>query len=132
MGTTLEQLRKDTASRLTAAGVPAWAFVPERITPPAAVVLPDHPYVSGDEADGLTMCGNFRVRLRVNVLAGPGTNELTADNLDELVVQAVNELDRGGFATLTVSEPAEVELNGAAYLGTVISLEAITDMELTP
>lgn len=129
MGTTLEQLRKDTAERLTDAGVPAWAFVPERITPPGAVVLPDEPYIADDDA---TMCGTFRVRLRVCVLAGLAGNELAADKLDGLIVAAVTELDAGGFEALTVHEPAEVELNGATYLGTVISLQALTELGATP
>lgn len=130
--TTLEQLRRDTAARLTTAGVPAYGHVPERLTPPAAIVLPDQPYVSGDEADELTMCGTFRVRLRVALLGARGTNELAADQLDELVVKAVTELDAGGFSRLTVAEPAELELNGATYLGTVISLETLTTLETTP
>jgi hypothetical protein len=126
MPTTLSELRRDTAQRLTDAGVPGYGYVPERVTPPAAVVLPDEPYLASDDT---SMCGTFRARLRVVVLGGIGTNELAADQLDQLVVTAVTELDRGGFEALTVSEPAEVELNGAGYLGTVISVETLTTLE---
>lgn len=121
MVTQLETLRKEVADQLTAAGLPGYAHVPERITPPAAVVLPGAPYVDGED---VTQCGTYRVRLRVSVLAGRGTNAAAADAMDRHIVTAVQALDVD-HDVKAVAEPVEVELNGATYLGTVITIENV-------
>lgn len=128
VGSTLAELRTGAAELITAAGVSAYGHVPERVTPPAAVVLPDEPYLSGE---GVTMCGTFRARYRAVVLGGRGTNATAADELDRLITVVVQALD-DPFEIKTVSEPAEVELNGAGYLGAVVTFEALTDVETTP
>lgn len=129
----LAELRARAAGALETAGLNAFDHVPERVVPPVAVVLPDQPYVIGDgEGDPPTMCGTFRVRLRVNVLGGRGTNDQAANQLDQLLTTALLALESAGFDVGDVAEPAEVELNGAGFLGTVISLSDLVELEDAP
>ncbi len=128
--TTLSALRADIADRLTDAGIPTKSYVPERVVTPAAVVLPDTPYLDGTETGELsTMCGEWTARYRVILIGSRGTNQQSADELDALIVAAAGVLDGPAYSLETVEEPAEVEINGASYLGTVLIISAPTTLE---
>lgn len=124
----LQTKREELAAALTAGGVPASAHVPARAVPPVAVVLPDEPYLALAEGEAGTMCGELLVRFRVVLLGARGTNEVAANGMDALIVSAVLGLEAAHVDVTEVSEPAEVELNNATYLGTVIRAETLATL----
>lgn len=119
---TLTEFRRLVADAITAAGLPAYRNTPERLNLPAALVLPDQPYVT---PEGATGCGAWGIRARVVVVGAAGTNDVAADALDGHIETVLGVLD--GFDNVTVSavnEPVQVPLSGGTYLGVVLNIES--------
>lgn len=111
----LTDLRKEVVDALTAAGLRAQHYHSEVITPPVCVVLPGGSYVTAANTFGAK-----EVALRVLVVSGKGTNQATADALDEAIESAVLALS--AWDINSVAEPGLISLSGSTYLATVIDI----------
>jgi hypothetical protein len=97
------------------------AFIPERITPPVAIVRPGGTYLSP-----LTLGGEWRLGVEIDLIAATAGNELVEENLDALICELIASLPK--YATLqTVSAPQGLTTGNAEYLSATATLElAIT------
>lgn len=97
------------------------SVVPETVAPPCIIAGPDDPYVDPWAQD--TAPGESQVNFVVIVTASQGVNEVTADQVDEMLtgcLRALAELD--GFTVVQVDAPGRVPLDTGTYLGAVIRL----------
>lgn len=102
-------------------GVPVAAAMPDRFTPPIAILIPGSPYIS----EGDTF-GSFTVRHEVVVLAGQGENASTVNSLGTLVERAVHSVVEDDLLFLDeVSQPALFSHRGAEYLSCVLSVRVM-------
>lgn len=111
----LTDLRTDVVAALQAAGLRAQHYHSEVITPPVCVVLPGGSYITSAATFGAK-----EVALRVLVVSGKGTNEATANALDQAIEDAVIALSDWDIES--VAEPGLIGLNGSQYLATVIDI----------
>lgn len=113
----ITQARMDVASALgDIAGIQVFDFIPESLTPPAALVTPGVPYVHPGQ-----VMGEFEVTLNVRLFAAVGTNEVITKALDELIVNVCNALQP--FGVSSVSTPGiDRESYGSPYLVTDITI----------
>lgn len=117
----LTQLRTDVVDALTEAGIKAEEYTAEVVTVPAAFVIPAEPYLSGP-GDG-TPFGHRDVHLQVLIVGGKGTNRAAAQYVDDALVTVLGVLDDGDWDVTEVSAPGQIQLNGNAYLGVVLSID---------
>jgi len=115
----LTDFRTSITSALKGAGVQAFEFLPERINPPAAVVLPGSPYVEAGDT-----FGTHKVTFTVSLIAGNGTNDAATAALDGLIQTAV-------LALWDVADTTEASglyaysSNGAQYLAVDLTVTDI-------
>lgn len=72
----IAETRDTVALALATLGIPVHAYPPESIAPPAAVLIPDSPYIEGHRVDGRIV-----VRLQLQLLTLPKS----ARNMDALI-----------------------------------------------
>lgn len=112
----------DAAEALEAAGINAVEYVPERVSPPIAIIKAGAPYVE----QGQTFT-EFQVRLDVRIVAGTATNEVATSALDQLISDAIIAL--GDWTIELVSEPEMLLVNNAQYLSARLSIT--TNIQIT-
>ena len=113
----LKDERTDVAQMLAAAGLTAYAAVPDRVVPPLAMVVPGSPYLE----DGQTI-GAKRLHLDIWLIPGNGENEAITDALDEQIMQAVTVLEAHDITVENVSQPIQWSPNsGGQFLTSVVS-----------
>ena len=122
MANTLKAARDELALLLTSAGVSVHSYIPERITPPVAVIEPGSPYME----EGTTFC-EFQVRFNVVLLAAHATNENATNHLDQAICDIIDKVDT--FDLEGVEQPLAFEAGTASYLGTRLSF--VTEKDLT-
>lgn len=105
----LTQTRMDVADTLTAAGLNAVDTIPERITPPVAVIMPGSPYVE----DGTTFT-NTLIRLVVRVITANATNETMANQLDDAIADTLIALKADQW-NVSVDEPFVLAVQNAEF-----------------
>jgi hypothetical protein len=94
--------------------------VPAKVTPPFAFVGPGFPYVTYEGATFHAFIAHFSV----GVVAGRGTNEAAAEELDDLVLQVLDAVAAdGGFQANDVERPGRISLNGQEYLACTIDIQ---------
>lgn len=118
----LAQTRQLLALQLRTAGVTVHEYVPERITPPCAVLEPANPYI--DEGTTFT---EMRVHLNVVLFATHATNEVATATLDQVLCEVINEVD--AFDLESVEQPSSYEVGTGQYLGTRIAFSTTTEIE---
>ncbi len=111
----LADVRRDLTDQLTAAGLDAFAYLPERIQPPCVLIAPGEPYL----AVGPTYC-DFTVNLVATLVAGKATNAIETDDLDRLIETAILATD--DFTVAAVAAPISLEVNNATYLAVRMNL----------
>lgn len=104
-------------------GIKTSPYVGERVAPPVAVVVPGDPYIAGDGDELPAVFGVQVVRLMVLVVGSKGTNKAASEEIDQLVSQLVVAINGHGLTITQVAQPAQVELNGHAFLGSVVEVE---------
>jgi hypothetical protein len=117
----LAQQRQQIADALKAAGLHAFTIVPEKWTPPGVFVGPGDPYITREGA----AFGGEVVNLAVTVVAARGTNDVRANELDDLVLRTLDVLyglDEHGFGVGDVARPGSVAINSQTHLGTSIAI----------
>lgn len=111
------EARQAVASALTAAGVTCQPYPPSAFTPPAALLYPGDPYVSGTQLRGSTV--ELRLRL-VGTDAGPYAAQL----LDARIDAALAALRAAGIPAGPVPSTT-VEDQGGGYLFTDVPITVV-------
>ena len=117
----LTNARIDAKETLERANINVSEFIPERITPPLAIISAGDPYVTQETFT------DFTVRLKVTLVAATGTNEVTTSHLDELIETALFNLGDWGIGD--VAEPVMVQANNAQYLSTTMVISKTFEIE---
>lgn len=103
--------------------VQVFATIPEVVTPPFVAIGPGDPYVEFEGA----VFGGMRVRLAVSCIVAPGTNDLQAKALDELLLKVADLIDdTGDFVVEQVQQAGQLAVNNQAHLGA--TLTALTEV----
>jgi hypothetical protein len=112
------------AGILTSAGLRVSAFVPDRITPPLAVLEPSGDWVvSGDTF------GSFRIGFDVTLIVQTAANETVSDALDDLVDSTLDAISSAsGFYASQVSAPTLLAVQNAEFLSTTITVYQNTQL----
>ena len=113
----LKSSRQEIKLQLTPLAEQVYETIPARVNAPCFIVSPGSPYV--EEGETFT---DFAVRFEVVALAGVATNEVISEELDTLIINALDALDTWGIEG--VDTPSQFEINGANYLGTRINVVA--------
>ena len=112
------------ASVLSDAGLRVFAFTPERATPPMAILTP-----SGDWVTSGDVFGHFRIGFDVNLIVQNAANETMINALDELVDSTLEAIaDASGFYAGQVGAPSLIDISGAEYLSTTITVYQNTQL----
>lgn len=114
----LKDLRNDVAQTMTDAGLPGFAYLPERLSPPCAIVSAADPYMTSEDVP----FGTFRMKLEVRLVTRPGANETVTDDLDDLIAQAITALDDTTWAVEDVSPPYTLASSGGSYLAASLTI----------
>lgn len=100
----LSQTRQDVADTLKAQGLPAYSYLPERVSPPLVGVMAGTPFVE----DGNTFTNNL-IRLIVRVIVPPSDVTKADEDLEDAIAKVIIALrpdqwsiSVGEFGTLTV------------------------------
>lgn len=122
----LGDLRGAIAADLTAGGVKALGYLGEAVTPPCALVIPAEPYVR--RPDGTRPIPFRKCLIGVDVLLVVARTEAskTAQAIDELIEQAYAAL-KPNHTIGTVSRPGVITISGSKFVGSVLSIEALTE-----
>lgn len=104
------------------AGVRCVDYIPERITPPIAVMEPTSDWISSGEA-----FGEWRIGYDVTLVTQTASNGKATGTLDEMVEDVLNEVaDAPGFYAGSVSNPQVLAVNNAEYLSVALTIYQIT------
>lgn len=104
---------------LTNAGLEVLDYVPERVTPPIVIISPDSPYLVTE-----TVGNEYRLGLKLTLVAMTATNEEATEALDELIADTLLALETISYAVLkSVQTPFRLAVNNAEYLATDITLD---------
>lgn len=106
---------------ITDAGVACSGFVPERVTPPLAVVSPSNSWIESGEG-----FGEFRVSFDVTLVAQMGSNAKVTEAIDELLETVLAAVQAAsGFYCPGVSAPQVLAVNNAEYLSVPLTIVQI-------
>jgi putative aminopeptidase FrvX len=120
----ISEARAALATVLENGGLRATEYVPERITPPLAVVQP-----SGDWVTSGDTFGSFRVGFEVTLIVQTASNQVVSSHLDELVDETLTAIsDASGFYASQVSAPSLLSVQNAEYLSTTITVYQNTQL----
>ena len=121
---TLGTLRGDVADLITeATTLPSFAYNPERLIPPCAVVMPAPSYVES----GNTF-GSFLFRFTVDLVMGAAANSVSSSGLDEQIENAIVALVNAGYSVEGVGQPYQLEANNGAYLTATLTITTTTQI----
>ena len=120
----IAEARTALAGILTSAGLRVSPFVPDRITPPLAVLEPSGDWVVSGET-----FASFRVGFDVTLIVQTAANETVSSNLDDLVDSTLDAISgASGFYASQVSAPTLLSVQNAEYLSTTITVYQNTSL----
>ena len=112
------EARTALADILEDAGLRVFPFTPERSTPPMGILVPSSDWVSAGET-----FGSFRVGFDVTLIVANAANETMITALDELTDSTLEAIsDASGFYASSVGAPSMLDISGADYLSTTITV----------
>ncbi len=104
---------------LQTAGLEVLDYVPERVTPPIIIMSADGNYLSAE-----TVSREYRLGLKLTLVASTATNEESTEALDELIADTVTAIQPLGYVVLrSVQSPYRLAANNAEYLATDMTLD---------
>jgi hypothetical protein len=100
------------------AGVTCKEFIPERVTPPIAVMEPSSEWIaSGDSY------GEWRIAFDVTLVTRTASNRIATDNLDQMVEDVLTAVTNAtGFYAGSVSSPQVLSVNNAEFLSVALTI----------
>jgi hypothetical protein len=114
----ISEARSALLAVFTAAGIRGVEVVPERITPPLAVLEPSSDWVqSGD------IYGSFRVGFDVTMIVQTAANETVSKNLDMMVDDVLEAVSNAaGFYVASVGAPQLLTVQNAEFLTATLTV----------
>lgn len=109
MTNALTTLRQDIAETLADAGLNAFAFIPDRATPPLVGVTPDEPYVE----DGPKFNGSS-ISLTIRCIGRPGTADVEDTQMEDTICTVIAALAPYQFS-ISVAKPGYLTIGTADY-----------------
>lgn len=104
---------------LQTAGLEVLDYVPERIVPPIVIISADGTYLTPE-----TVGNEYRLGLRLTLVAATATNEQATEELDDLISKTVSAVADLGYVVLkSVASPYRLAVNTAEYLAADITLD---------
>lgn len=120
----IAEARTALAGILTNAGLRVSAFVPDRISPPLAILQP-----SGDWVVGGDTFAAFRIGFDVTLVVQTAANETVSSALDDLVDSTLDAISSAaGFYTSQVAAPTLLSVQNAEFLSTTITVYQNTSL----
>lgn len=114
----LSDHRTQVTRTLTQAGLPAFDHLPERLSPPCAVVAAAEPYLTKEGAP----FGSVRIRLEVRLVTRPGANDQVTTDLDAQIETAFKALSNTTWAVEDVSQPYSLIVGQASFLAATLTI----------
>jgi len=99
------------ATVLKDAGIPVFPYMPERITPPVAVVQAGSPFI---EPGG--SFGEFKSHWEITLVAPKGANDVSTEKLYALLEDSIVALVESKYSLEQASKPYALEANNAVYV----------------
>lgn len=120
----LAEIREDLATLLSGLNANVYFFPPEVVMTPAAIVLPDTPYI-----EPLSIGANkYRIKFRLTFAVAMTSNQAALNAIEDLVFAAYNALPVG-YILGEVSDPRPVNLGQSDLLSAEMMVEVITQIE---
>jgi hypothetical protein len=119
MSASINEVRSELATALTAIGATVYGWVPEAIIPPACVIIPDSPYLESTliSKSSVSVKINFTISAAVAYNSNPGA----LDNLETLVIQILGAMP-DGYVVGDVQRPTITNVNTSSLLIADISV----------
>lgn len=121
---TIRAKRAQLRDALADADFHAFSALPEQVVAPLVFVTGAEPYVTLDGAP----FGSAIVHHQVTVVASPGINEETANELDDLLTGVLVVLS-GLVDNFEVDRPAQIDLGGQAHPAVAITTQTEIRLE---
>ena len=119
MSASINEVRGELVTALTAIGATVYGWVPEAIIPPACVIIPDSPYLESTliSKSSVSVKINFTISAAVAYNSNPGS----LDNLETLVIQILGAMP-DGYVVGDVQRPTITNVNTSSLLIADISV----------
>ena len=113
MSSSIAEVRAELATALESIGASVYSFVPENLTPPACVIVPDSPYLESTliSKSAVNVKLNFVITAAVAYNSNPGA----LDNLEKLVIQILGVMP-DGYVVGDVQRPTITNINTSSLL----------------
>jgi hypothetical protein len=110
--------RSTLAALIEGAGITCLEYIPERITPPIAVMEPTSEWIASGEN-----FGEFRIGFDVTLVTQTASNNKATGDLDTMVEDVLAEVaDTAGFYASSVTAPTVLAVNNAEYLSVAVTI----------
>ena len=119
----ITEARQELIDALAGTGYLTYAYPAENMSPPAIVLVPGEPYVTG------TTIGNrYQVNLKVTLMVALIDNQASLINLENLIETFLDVIPSGvGYDAFT--SPSKVAVGPSEVLATTINLQITTIKE---
>ncbi len=122
--TILSSIRTPLATALGSVSANVYSYVPEAVQVPAVILVP-----SGDWVTAGDTFGAFRIGFDVTLIVENAANETMITALDDLVDDTLDAIaPANGFYASQVGAPSLIEISGANYLSTTITVYQYTKL----
>lgn len=123
----LTEIRQEISESLEGAGISTVTYVETNIIPPCALVVPGQfDYVTQPVGEN-PYRKPYSVNVQVLLIGEAGTSEGVAEDMDSMLVDAINALDSDWDIT-EVTAPHDANIRNKTYGAAVISLTVATDL----
>lgn len=109
-------------------GFKAFEYIGETLTPPCAAIVPAEPYLQPPAATEKVPFRKVQVGIDVLLISAREDAAKAAKLTDELIEFAYRVLHVDGeYSVRRVSRPGVITVSGAKYIGSVLSIEQLTE-----
>ena len=119
MSASILEVRNELATALASVGASVYGSVPEAVIPPAAIIVPDAPYLES------TLISNGSVNVKINFVitaaVAYNSNPGALDNLEQLVIQILGVMPNG-YVVGDVQRPAITSVGASTLLTADLSV----------
>ena len=119
MSASILEVRNELATALASVGASVYGSVPEAIIPPAAVIVPDAPYLESRLIGGSTV--NVKINFIITAAVAYNSNPGALDNLEQLVIQILGVMPNG-YVVGDVQRPAITSVGASTLLTADLSV----------
>ena len=110
------------------AGFRAFEYIGETLEPPCAAIVPAEPYIRPPSATEGVPWRQVQVGIDVLLISAREDAAKAAQLTDDLIEYAYRVLHvQGEFSVRGVSRPGVITVSGAKYIGSVLSIEQLTE-----